>query len=302
MNTYERYIWLVDTLRRCRKLTYDEIASKWEKSSLNDGHQPLQKRSLLNHIKAIEAQMGIGIVCDRRDGYRYYIGEDCEADGVQGWLMESMSVNSTLSESRDLAGRIMLEQIPSGHQHLETIMDAMHNGTVISIIHRSYWKDEPTLREIHPYGLRLSDKRWYLIGYVEEYQSVRTYGLDRIIDIDITERTFEYPEDFDLDRYFDGCSGVVRDGEIKRVRIKVSDNQQKYVDSLPLHKSQRMVERNDEEGYAIFEYFVRPTLDFTMKLLAYGSSVVVLQPEDYRRNVAEIVKGMARNYQIISTK
>lgn len=296
MNTFERYIWLVDTLRRNGRLSYDEIASKWEKASQNDEHLPLEKRSFLNHIRAIEAQMGISIVCDRRNGYRYHIQEDSEQDGVKGWLMESVAVSNTVSESRDLAGRIMLEPIPSGHQHLQTIIDAMHNGTVISIQHLSYWRTEPSIREIRPYGLRLADRRWYLIGYVEEYEEVRVYGLDRIIDIDITERKFEFPEDFDLGTYFEGCCGVIRQGEIQTVRIKVTNNQQKYVDSLPLHESQRMVERNDEKNFAIFEYRVRPTMDFIMKILAYGDSVEVIEPWELRKNVADTAFKMVDNY------
>lgn len=296
MNTFERYIWLVDTLRRNERLSYDEIASMWEKASQNDEHLPLEKRSFLNHIKAIESQMGISIVCDRRDGYRYYIKEDSEQDGVKGWLMESVAVSNTVSESRDLAGRIMLERIPSGHQHLATIIDAMHNGNVISIYHKSYWRPEPTLREIRPYGLRLADRRWYLIGYVEEYEDVRVYGLDRIIDIDITERKFVLPEDFDLNEYFKGCCGVVKHGDIEKIRLKVKDNQQQYVDSLPFHESQRMIERNDEKDYAIFEYNVRPTIEFTMKILSYGASIEVLEPAGYRQKIVDIVRKMDEVY------
>lgn len=296
MNTFERYIWLVDTLRRNERLSYDDIAAKWEKASQNDEHLPLEKRSFLNHIKAIEAQMGISIVCDRRDGYRYHIEEDNEQDGVKGWLMESVAVSNTISESRDLAGRIMLEQIPSGHQHLETIIDAMHSNTSISIIHKSYWRTDPTIREIRPYGLRLADRRWYLIGFVEEYQDVRVYGLDRIMDIDITERKFEFPKDFDLDTFFKGCCGVVMQGQIENIKIRVTNNQQKYIDSLPLHESQVMLERNDEKDYAIFEYHVRPTFDFTMKLLAYGASIEVLEPASYREKLAENARKMAMVY------
>ena len=296
MNTYERYIWLVDTIRRHGRLTYDEISSKWDKCSRNDEHLPLEKRTFLNHIKAVETLMGIVIRCDMKDSYRYYIEDEGSCDGIRSWLMESMAVSNTLSESRDLSDRIMLEQIPSGQEHLSTILDAMHSNTVISIQHQSYWKDEPTIREVHPYGLRLADRRWYLIGYIEERDNICVFGLDRIVDIDITERKFEYPDDFNLEEYFRGCCGVIKLGDIETIRVLFTDKQQKYVDSLPLHESQRMIERNDDEDYAIFEYNVRPTIDFTMKLLAYGSSVEVLSPESYRQEMASYAKQMNETY------
>lgn len=297
MNTIERYIWLVDTLRRSGKLTYDEIAAKWDRAYQNDERLPLAKRSFLNHIKAIETQMGISIVCDRRDGYRYRIEEETAQDGLKEWLMESVAVSNTVSESRDLAGRIMLEQIPSGHQHLSAIIEAMRSNTSISISHLSFWHHEPTMREVRPYGLRLVDRRWYLIGYVEEYEDVRIYGLDRILDIDFTERTFEYPEDFKLDEYFEGCYGVVRIGDIETIRIRVTDNEQKYIGSLPLHESQKLIERNDAENYAIFEYQIRPTIDFTMRILSYGSAVEVLEPQWYRDEIVWRVKDMLKTYR-----
>lgn len=296
MNTFEKYIWLVDTIRRNGKLSFDEIASKWKKASVNDEHLTLEKRSFLNHIKAIETQMGISIACDRKDGYRYHIEEDSAQDGLKEWLMESVAVSNTVSESRNLAGRIMLDQIPSGHQHLGTIIDAMQTGTVISIQHLSYWREEPTIREVLPYGLRLAERRWYLIGYVEEYEEIRVYGLDRIIDIDITERTFEFPKDFNLDTFFKGCCGVVKHGNIETIRIKVTNNQQKFVDSLPLHESQQMVERNDDQNFAIFEYSVRPTIDFTMKILSYGASIEVLEPIEYREEISGYLRAAANLY------
>lgn len=296
MNTFERYIWLVDIIKRNGRLTFDEIAARWNRACINDMKYPLEKRTFLNHIKAIENQMGINIICDRRDRYRYYIDEGNEPDGIKEWLMETMAVSNTVSESKDLAGRIMLEHIPSGHHHLGTIIDAMHNNSVISIQHLSYWRKEPTIREIHPYGLRLADRRWYLVGFVEEYQAIRVYGLDRIIDIDVTERSFLIPDDFSLKNFFAGCCGVVKVGKIETIRIKVSNNQQKYVDSLPIHDSQKMVERNDNENYAIFEYMLRPTFDFTMKILSYGENAEVLEPLTYRKQLADIVSHMESIY------
>lgn len=298
MNTYERYIWLIDTLRRCGRLTYEEIASRWEKSSLNDSRVTLEKRTFLNHIKAIENSMGVCICCDRKDSYRYFIDEDDTYANVNEWLMESISVSNTLCESRDMSDYIALESVPSGHQHLSCIIQAIRNCTSLSIMHLSYWRNESTMREVRPYALKLSDRRWYLVCYVEEYEKICAYGLDRIIDIDITDRKFERPADFDVKSFYEGCCGVIKSGSIERIRIRVTQNQAKFVDSLPLHESQSLIERNDEQKYAIFEYHVRPTLDFTRKILAYGAAIEVLEPENYRKEIANTAKAMLGLYEL----
>ena len=44
----KRYMWLIDTLRNGERLTYEEISDKWDKSSVNDAHINLTKRTFYN--------------------------------------------------------------------------------------------------------------------------------------------------------------------------------------------------------------------------------------------------------------
>lgn len=43
----KRYLWLVQTLRERGKLTYEELASAWERSGMNDEHSSLSQRTPL---------------------------------------------------------------------------------------------------------------------------------------------------------------------------------------------------------------------------------------------------------------
>lgn len=296
MSVYEKYLWIIDILHRYENLSFDEINSKWERSTLNDTHSTLNKRTFLKYIQSIECNMGISIRCNRKNGYRYYIESNNIGDSLNNWLAKSISVNNTLCESRDLADRIMLEDIPAGQNHLQEIMNAMHSNNVISILYQRFQHKSPNMIEIHPYGIRLCDRRWYLIGYVELYHDIRTYALDRIVDIDFTERTFEYPADFKIADYFSGCCGVIRCGDVRHIRIAAYEQQYNYIDSLPIHESQKMIEINEKEDYAIFEYDVRPTLDFSMKIMSYGASVEVLEPEDYKQEIALYAKYLNQMY------
>ena len=64
--------------------------------------------------------------------------------------------------------------------------------------------------------------------------------------------------------------------------IKVHDGQANYVRSLPLHHSQEEVE---VETYT-FELYVRPTVDFIMKLRSYGPAIEVVYPAWLRDQLA----------------
>lgn len=52
-------------------------------------------RSTFNrHKDAIQDIFGIYIECDRKDGYKYYIGNEnvLQEDSVQNWIISTMSV------------------------------------------------------------------------------------------------------------------------------------------------------------------------------------------------------------------
>ena len=57
----KRYLWLIDTLKRGGEMTYDDIAERWSKSSVNDNGSALSKRTFYNHCQAVGRHFGIDI-------------------------------------------------------------------------------------------------------------------------------------------------------------------------------------------------------------------------------------------------
>ena len=92
----------------------------------------------------------------------YYIAnsEDLDADGVRSWLLQSLSVNNMLNETKDLRERILFEKIPSSQKWLPVIVNAMRDGKVIEMTYQSFWRDEPNTYTAKPYCLKLFKQRW----------------------------------------------------------------------------------------------------------------------------------------------
>lgn len=59
------------------------------------------------------------------------------------------------------------------------------------------------------------------------------------------------------------------------------------------------MDRNDEKDFAIFEYRIRPTMDFIMKILSCESSVEVIQPWQLRHKVADSALKTGYKYFIL---
>ncbi len=96
--------------------------------------------------------------------------------------------------------------------------------------------------------------------------------------------------------YFDNCFGIIHDDEtsIATVKLKVRANQANYLRSLPLHHSQKEMERTDK--YSIFTMRLRPTFDFCQELLWNGEDMEVLEPLWLRKEIAGKIKRMWNKY------
>ena len=54
-NLFGRYVWLIDTLRRYKRLTFQEISELWQESGLGYGEE-LPLKTFHNHKKAINSE------------------------------------------------------------------------------------------------------------------------------------------------------------------------------------------------------------------------------------------------------
>ena len=109
-NQINKYVWLVETLYHAKKITLKEINRRWLDTDLSEGLE-IPRRTFHTWKNAVEDMFGLVIMCDKSDGDRYYIEnrEVLEDDGLQRWLLSTMSVNNTLLENKALSDRILLE-------------------------------------------------------------------------------------------------------------------------------------------------------------------------------------------------
>ena len=262
---FNKYVWLIDTLQRCGRLTRREIDNLWLRSEYSDG-KPMARRTFMNYRQAIQEMFDVNIECDPST-YEYYI-EDSEAlqrNGGRMWALNAFAVNSLLHESEMLSERILLENIPSGQKYLRTVCEAMRESRVLLLSYHSFRRMTGTQMPVAPYFVKLFRQRWYMIAKDLADMKIKTYSLDRIASLEWSDRTFVYPGDFSPADYFEDCFGITHDDmPAQEVVLKVPALQANYLRTLPLHESQMERERNDR--FSIFYYRVKLTPDFMQEL------------------------------------
>lgn len=295
--TYLRYIWLLDTLYTSDPLTYDDVVMLWEDSPYAYmGGLPI--RTFHEHRKGIEEMFGVIIECDKSKGYTYYIKnpEVLEQNTYAQLLLRKYSVPKDFSTFNMMRDRILLEEIPHGTAYFNDVVESMRCNTELVIDYQGYEGHAETLT-MQPYVMKVYNRRWYVLGYIKEKESIRHLALERFIDLQITSKKFEYPKDFNPRKYYDNVVGIYVNNELPVVnlKIRVYGVQMEYMRMLPLHKSQSEVKSRYGE-FAEFTYRVCLTPELKSKLLAMGPNVEVLEPLEYREEIKKEISLTLNRY------
>lgn len=295
-NYFSRYVWLIDLINRHGYITMPEINRAWRNSSLNDTGEDMPERTFFNHKDAILDTFGLEIKCDRTMGYYIKDSGAISDTGMRTWLLQSLSLNNILNESSDMRDRILFEQIPSSQKFLTDIISAMRDGKAISITYQGFSRPESSTFTAYPYCVKIFRQRWYMLAKTPKWDFPTLYALDRMIDMEEMEETFELPKDFDAEKFFSNYFGIIIENAAPEdIRLKVDADQVKYYRSLPLHHSQQEVETTEQ--YSVFSLRVVPTFDLLQEILAKGNTVEVLSPAPLRNWVAEKAGKMNEIYK-----
>ena len=190
-NLYQRYVWLLDLVSRYNGITFDEISNRWQESTLNDSGEPLPRRTLHNHIEAIDQMFNMRIECQRKGGYKYHIADAAngQLSASQKALLEHLRFSNTLMDNKI---NKYIELSSPIYPLLNTISDA--------IISRHYiefrWAEkaqEGNVVSIAPYYLKQLDNCWYLFGQLKSGE-ITIYQLDKISNLSILPEPFTHPE------------------------------------------------------------------------------------------------------------
>ena len=295
----QKYVWLLDTIRRARFITLEELSEEWRNSSLNTTFEGIPRTTFNRLRDKVLQEFGVFIAC-KKVGARwcYYIDEEgeLESSSLQQWLMDTLSIGNLLSSSKKLHNRILMDEIPVGGKILSELIKAMEKGVRVNFVYRHFGKEKMKSVEGVPYCLKAFRRRWYVVMDTPDHSEPAVYSLDRIVKLNLTNKNFVMPEDFDGKQFFSNSFGVFASKEFKAqpVRIKVQGIQRDYIRALPLHHSQEEIEVH--EDWSIFRYYLRPTFDFRQEILSHGSSMEVLAPQLLREEIKNEVLKLSADY------
>ncbi|MCF8258466.1 MAG: WYL domain-containing protein, partial [Flavobacteriales bacterium] len=213
-----------------------------------------------------------------------------------GKIFDRMNI-SPLMQDEAVERHVQFETTPEaeGTALLPALLGAIKHRQEVQFRYRSFLDGMETERTLHPYLLKEYRNRWYVIGRDTGRNGTRTFGVDRISDLSVSEKFFQPDAQFDPDALFRHSFGITAGGIPVDVVLRFGPRQAQFVRAQPLHPTQEVVSE-ESEGITV-RIRVIPSAELTMTVLSYGDSVEVVSPAALRTEVAQALAQAAARYR-----
>lgn len=147
---------------------------------------------------------------------------------------------------------------------------------------------------VDPYALVLYQYGLYLVGYSHRARQIRTFAVERIKNVEVTEGMFELPQSFSLADRFEQGFGLIEEPP-REVKIWISPDWAYFVKERSWHPTQALHPQKD--GSVILTMRCGGLDELTSWVLSFGPGARVLGPQALIDNVSSQLMLAAKPYQ-----
>ena len=182
------------------------------------------------------------------------------------------------------------DHIPDPTGIRETLLAAGRDRRPCAIVYAKSGSEDMDARVIHPYCLVHAGGDWYAVGWCAVKEEMRVFRLDRIIEAAETDGSFQVPEDFGPLQYVTATRVYLAADDVE-VRVRYSPKIARWVRE---RAAAGMVGWEEEpDGSVVIRHRVADPHWVVSHALTYGPEAEILEPEELRDMVLEVVRGMA---------
>lgn len=199
---------------------------------------------------------------------------------------------------QEMMGRMTVRQQSVGitnadTQHYVSLQQAIENRNVVRIKYHSLTEWEDIGIDIRPYHLHFYARAWYVIAYSEEHESLRTFKLARIMELEHLKRRFAADKHFNIDDYFGKAWGMIKGDKTYRVELEFTKKVGTNVAEVQWHTTQKI--KMNEDGTCRVQFEVDGIDEIMWWLLGYGDQVKVIKPKVLRDKLRKVYQNALDN-------
>lgn len=162
----------------------------------------------------------------------------------------------------------------------------------VTMTYRSRSRPDPLRRSVDPYALVHRWGWWYLIGYCCLRDAMRTFRVDRIEELAVSEEMYAVPEDFDIRAYLAEETWFP-----PRFQVRLRFPPEVALEARDEGSSWETTAEQPDGSLVVT--FGATDLEWAARVaLWYGPQVTVLEPEELRLLLGELARTLADRYQL----
>ena len=211
-------------------------------------------------------------------------------------IMNKVSVPQLANEQPD-SSAIQFESAPTnvGAEHIGLLLEAIQRTLSIKLRYQKFTAEKASEYELHPLLLKEYRNRWYLIAFRPKTGKIQSFGLERIRKIEMLDVAFTPPADYDDEVYFSRSFGITSfDAKPMKVRFETSLVSTRFLQTQPLHHSQKELGAGERPQWTLFEIEVLLSEELIMYFLSLGENVRVRSPQSLVDQITtRLAKGLS---------
>ena len=292
----QRYLLIIRQVKSKPFINIDELIDSVQDQIAyfdDTGRIGISKSTIRRDLRDIRNNFYIDIKYSKsKNGY--HISEDDMALSDFEELCEQLDLLGASYADKSLPDFVFMEKRkPKGTEHLQPLIYAIKNRLVTEFFYLKYDNSYSHTRKVEPYALKKFRDRWYLLapeidGKLSERGMIKTWGFDRIENLNITHKIFNRNSHINIEEEFKNSFGIFsdKDKSVEEVILSFTPMGGKYNESFPLHESQETLIDNEDEFR--IKLNVKLTYDFIMELLSQSEKMRVVAPAHLRDTLIEI--------------
>jgi predicted DNA-binding transcriptional regulator YafY len=316
-NTGRRY-FIDDLIDECNKAL----------SNIDSESTGISRRQIFEDISFMESEEGWSIELDKsRDGRKVYYRYNDTSFSINNMPLNEVEVNQlksaidilsqfkgmpqfewmhelvpklqqgTVAEEKKTIMEFDNNQYLKGIEHLGPLYNAILYKKALTISYQPFESDQPYDVTLHPYYLKQYNNRWFLFGYNPDKSKYDwNLALDRIASVAETKGKYQKNTEINWSEYFEDIIGVTKPItlEVETVILNFSERSAKYIESKPLHGSQKSKWIAEDTLEVSLELMINYELE--RLILSYADSVRVIRPAELQQHIKDRLLEAIKKY------
>lgn len=184
-----------------------------------------------------------------------------------------------------------------GLEYLDVLYQSIINNKAVEVEYKSFKAKEASTFHFHVWWLKEFKNRWFAVGVKNAGTQPLNLALDRMGSVNIVNKpAYIHNTGITANEFYRDVVGVTVSPtqRVSHVTLFVTNQHAPYVETKPLHHTQRVIERY-EQGI-IIQLKVQLNFELEKEIMGFGDGMQVIGPKKLKERIMDKHRNAMENY------